>query len=638
MALHRRESWVNSGSELVDDPDQQRVIRAPPDGFLLVAAPPGAGKTAVACARIAWLARQGLPPASILMISFTRVAVAEFRDRVERMAADVPDIRGVEITTLDSQAWRILKGLADDKRVEELFGSYDANIETTTAKIAGGDPAVNEWIQHFRHIIVDEAQDLIGPRAELVAAILKARIPGAGATIFADEAQAIYGFTSDEDEDSKSVESFLGLLARHGLQPQRLELRTIHRTRNPGLKSLFLESRKPLVGSVAEPKQAYTGARSCIVDLADENAADFDALVETLGGAEQLVLFRTRAQVLMAASLLHHKHSVSCRLRMSGLPQVIEPWIGLLLSDFTGSILTEDEFLRRWEQRASSPCLGQHGRSPTEAWQVLQRLAFGRRGTVDVGRLRVALSRPRAPIEVAVADVGVGGPILGTIHASKGREAKDVVLMLPRENSKASDKVDHLEEGRVLYVGATRARETLATGSSFSCHSSRTKSGRVFHISKHSPQVEFGREGDLDPASPVMRSLQRDEDECQRMQEWIAEKAESEVDIEAFCVGGGDWNYRIFVDPAKRIACMTPQVNADLFEIATLMRKGRIKPPDTLKHLWCAGASTVCLHPDSTRLEELHEPYSRSGMFLAPVIRGFTMVYFSQISHRSKDW
>jgi hypothetical protein len=79
-------------------------------------------------------------------------------------------------------------------------------------------------------------------------------------------------------------------------------------------------------------------------------------------------------------------------------------------------------------------------------------------------------------------------------------------------------------------------------------------------------------------------------------------------------------------------------VNTDLFEVASLQKRIRVKPPETLKHLWCAGASTVCLHPDSPRLAELHEPHSRSGFLLAPVVRGFPTVYFSQIRQRRNDW
>lgn len=625
-----------SSAALVVDSDQQGVIEAAADRLLLVTAPPGAGKTAVACARIAWLARQGLPPSSILMISFTRVAVAEFRDRVERMAADIPDIRGVEITTLDAHTWRILKGLAEDKKIEELFGSYDANIESTARRIRDGDPGITEWIQHFRYIIVDEGQDLIGARAELVAAILRARAPGTGATIFADEAQAIYGFTPEEDNSASSSRSLFDVLAQYQLEPERLELRTIHRTNNPRLRQLFLESRLPLVGVVAEPRQAWSGARDRIRELADADVGGFASLVDSLPESQSLVLFRTRAEVLRASSWLHYEHGIAHRVRMSGLPQVIEPWIGFLLGDWTESTLTQDDFFERWHANSRNPCVQQSVRTAECAWEALKRLALGRRGHVDISRLRVALSRSRAPVEVAVTDIGVGGPILGTIHASKGREADDVILMMPRDS--ASGKTDHLEEGRILYVGATRARKRLRTGESFSYQSKKVWSGRSFGVAEGKLRVEIGRDGDVDSTSPVSRNLQRDAEQCRLFQQWLAERALSEFDVEGFSIGHADWDYRICIDKTRQIGKLTQQVNTDLFAIGRKQGWGEVRLPETLKNLWCAGATTVCLPPDSPHLEKLHEPYSRSGFFLAPVIRGFPVVYFSRPRQKRNDW
>ncbi|MBL8842701.1 MAG: ATP-dependent helicase [Planctomycetes bacterium] len=622
---------------MIPDPDQRAVIEASPDSFLLVAAPPGAGKTAVACARIAWLAQNGTPPSRILMISFTQVAVAEFRERIARMAADVPDIRGVEITTLDAYVWRLLKGFAEDHQVEDLFGSYDQNIATTTQKLSDGEPTLTRWLQQFQHIVIDEAQDLVGPRAQLVAAILQHRSPSSGATVFADEAQAIYGFTSDE-EAGVLQDTFFEVIHKVGLKPERRELRTIHRTNNPRLKGLFLESRKPLADHVAEPQTAYSGARSSIEEFADNEAGDFDAVVDTLRGTSALVLFRTRAQVLMASSLLHHKHKIPHRLRMSGLPKVIEPWIGFLLSDFCEPDLTEGQFHERWANRASHPCLQLHGRNVDTAWRALQSLAPGRRGSVALSRLRAVLARSKTPVDVSVAEIGSSGPTLGTIHASKGREANQVVLMMPRDSSEVDDDSSLLEEGRVLYVGATRAIDSLAIGESFQCRASSLDDGRVFRLVNHNAQVEFGREGDVLVTSPVARTIQRDEAECRQSQEWLAQHAAEPADIGAACIGTGDWAYRLTVNETMRIGCLSPQVNNDLFEVAKRLKLGRVCPPSKLKHLWIAGVGTTSLAPGDPRLDELHEPYSRTGLLLTPIIRGFPTVFFAEARQQRNNW
>ena len=102
----------------------------------------------------------------------------------------------------------------------------------------------------------------------------------------------------------------------------------------------------------------------------------------------------------------------------------------------------------------------------------------------------------------------------------------------------------------------------------------------------------------------------------------------------------GEWDYRLSGETSGCIGSLSQRVNHDLFEIAKTVGKGLVKPPKAINHLWLAGATTVCLPPDDPRLDEIHEPYCHSGIFLAPVIRGFSMVYFSlsRASYRRTDW
>src|SRR5690606_18533081 len=59
------------------DADQLRVIEAEADARLVVEAGPGTGKTAVACARLAYMiGEEDVEPSNTWMISFTRTAVA----------------------------------------------------------------------------------------------------------------------------------------------------------------------------------------------------------------------------------------------------------------------------------------------------------------------------------------------------------------------------------------------------------------------------------------------------------------------------------------------------------------------------------------------------------------------------------
>ena len=617
------------------DPDQRAVIEAAPSEFVLVIAPPGAGKTAVACARVAWLAQNEVPPASMLMISFTRVAVAEFRERVKKLAPEVPDIHGVEVSTLDSLAYRILKGLDEDADQDSLMGGYEQNIERATQKIRSGDAAICDWIRHYQHILIDEAQDLVGVRAKLVTEILRCRSEACGATVFGDPAQAIYGFTTDDDEDGSESTSFFEALEQAGLVPRTLELTHIHRTDRPKLKGLFLQGRRPLTMDATDPRAAWERARELIEQHADEDIGNQDALMETLLDLDALVLFRSRAQVLLSSSLLHNEDRAH-RIRMSGTPMVIEPWIGFLLRDFDKTLLLRSDLAQRWEARAGHPCLSVNRRDLDSAWSVLRELAPGNRQGVDMPALRKLLSRSRPPIQVSTPELGTRGPILGTVHASKGREASDVIFMLPPEKSNHKD-TDYLEEGRVLYVGATRAVRSLRIGAAAACYAGRMNDGRVYRkLPKDGlrPQMEIGREGDVDPHAIVSQAI-LDADGSHAQQEWLAEHADKTIKV-----FGHDelqnGTYRILTekDPQICIGALSQRFRNDLQALARQCGYRNVRPMERIKHLHMIGVTTVAFDRDDPRLPELHEPYATSGLFLAPVVRGFTTIQFLTTTHR----
>ena len=56
------------------------------------------------------------------------------------------------------------------------------------------------------------------------------------------------------------------------------------------------------------------------------------------------------------------------------------------------------------------------------------------------------------------------------------------------------------------------------------------------------------------------------------------------------------------------------------------IRQSSHRLPNSFKHVWCIGATTVAIAPDDPRIDELHGPWRESGFFLAPVIRALTMV------------
>src|SRR5690606_9102555 len=159
----------SNGTNVPDwDLEQLEVILEAPTGWQLVIAGPGAGKSAVACQRAAYLVDEGVPPSRILLVSFTRTAVAELRDRIVSYAVAGAAARSVRISTIDSHAWSLRAGFDDEPLKKPLGdGSYDLGIERTVELFKNKNPDLIDFMARLEHLIIDEAQDVMGLRAEI---------------------------------------------------------------------------------------------------------------------------------------------------------------------------------------------------------------------------------------------------------------------------------------------------------------------------------------------------------------------------------------------------------------------------------------------------------------------------------------
>ena len=109
------------------------VTRA--DGALLVLAGPGSGKTTVVTRRIALLLEQGVPPWSILALTFTNKAAGEMRSRVQAIVG-THDARGLTIATFHAFAARQLRAMGDRLGAPPDFTIFDSADQKSAAKQA----------------------------------------------------------------------------------------------------------------------------------------------------------------------------------------------------------------------------------------------------------------------------------------------------------------------------------------------------------------------------------------------------------------------------------------------------------------------------------------------------------------------
>ena len=613
------------------DRSQREVIDAPQEDRLLVGAGPGTGKTAVACARVSKLVDQdGLEPSRIWLISFTRTAVREIRDRIAAHLEDSSAAYAVKIATLDSHAWTIHSGFDEEARI---LGSYEENIEKVL-ELVREDEYVAEYLESVEHLVVDEAQDIVGIRSDLVLEIVRKLPSLCGVTVFADEAQAIYGFADDREVRSREFgEPTFPEGIRGGAADafRECELTDVHRTGSQRLLRIFSGTRRKVLTAADETADKLAEIRDEIINLAHGEAPRVDdaALAEL---EDAFILYRRRCDVLLTSSILT-QNGIAHRVRMSGLPVCLTPWVGAALSEYSEPHLTRGAFEDLWANRV-------HGTSLANcifdfAWTSLVRLAGRTKTVVDMHRLRQRLGRSQPPAELCHAEMGFRGPIVGTIHASKGREADTVHLMLPPTYNQ---NVDQDEEARVAFVGATRGRSRLLVGCGYRQYASRVEgSGRAYSLktmdNKPRAQVEIGRDTDVAAEGLAGRAYFPNGAAVRASQTRICSFADQSVPLVGESDRSTGFAFRLKEDgKGQCLAVLSQSVNTDLFAIAKAVQEkvggNRRRPPDTIRHLHVQGVRTIVLPPDAPECETLHEPWRSSGIMLAPLILGYSTVFF----------
>ena len=588
------------------DAEQRGVIDAPVGARILVEAPPGTGKTATACARVAQLLAAGVAPPTILLVSFTRTAVAELRARIRALAKSVEAADAVRIATLDAEAWRLRYGFG----VEEgnaLFGGFDEGISKVLGLLAAPSDEVLDYFERTSHLLVDEAQDLTDQRAALVLRIIDLLPDAAGITVFGDPAQAIYGWTGaddESDEPDRVTPNLLQMINRKRFATRVLS--TIYRTKDAALVALFKAARTEL----QQVPPATAPARMLQLIRAHTGKPP-DALTDEITYGDPtdcddvLLLFRTRVEVLrQSADLL--RLGRAHRVRLPGYGRWLMPELAGALANHVGKTIDGDTFLELCGPQRAETCRA--------IWPILRACAPADAGRADIKGLSQRLAR-NPPDELLVRDGGWTGPTLSTIHASKGREAKRVVLSIAARGQSVVDDAAALQEARVLYVAATRAHDAVWHVDSEFRPTTKTACGRSFVMARGGVLIEVGLDGDVEFRPPETSDAIRT---------WLQTLSAVALGDELFAVKEGPpWSYRLYSPqfPSQGLGTLAPKVDNDLWDCARIAHSAS-KPSGVIANLFVVGFQSMFLLSDKQTSE------ANSGAFIAPVIRGFPYVSF----------
>ncbi|GAA2096332.1 UvrD-helicase domain-containing protein [Actinomadura alba] len=422
---------------------QRQLVEETVDARLLVTAPAGSGKTLSLVHRLAHLIEEEeLEPSELLVLSFSRAAVSEVRQRLTTFGTAAAH---VDVRTFDSFAtWLLSEVVPDGLWQRQGFGP---RIREAT-RLIKEDPDAGELIGELRHLIVDEVQDLVGDRAELILALLGTDIEGF--TLLGDPAQGIYGFQLDDPQERLEGAARLYAEVRKHFNDDLVEVSLAgnFRAREPEARAalIFGDALGPVDAPFAEIQR---GLRSVLMAGDSLGTIDQAAPVMARMTGTTAVLCRSNDEVLLVSRRLHDL-GVRHRLQHSAQDKVIPSWVGSLYRELDSKQPKKREVLE---------VLRNAGPDPESSWELLRRMDPSHRGeTLDLPAIRKRLIRGDFPDELTKQTSE--GLVVSTIHRAKGLEFDQVIVLDPGD-APEDDPIEQAERARLLYVAMTRPRDLL---------------------------------------------------------------------------------------------------------------------------------------------------------------------------------
>ena len=441
--------------------EQKKVVFARASAQLLVQAGPGTGKTHCLLKRLEFLVeKEELEPGSdILVLSFSVAAVAEVKSRLKdavEKESITEDLLRAQIRTFDSFASRFI---IDVIGRESLTEGYEARIKKATELMMFNKKAMEE-LKRYRHVLVDEIQDLVGWRAAMTLQILQQI--DCGFTLLGDSAQGIYDFQISDQPDAMTSIEFLSQVRECFPElDSSIKFQRNYRIRgNPELEKISEKGRN-LILSNKPMAAAYLFYQYQFLESLGELSNP--SVPHNFINNRSCFLCRDNGQIYRIASSLKSMDR-PFRIQKRGDEKTVPSWIGWLFLGWSSSDIRKRDFITLFEER-----LGHGSMDSQEMWNLLLRIVRQRKNSrlLDLNLLRQVLKTGAVFPEAEVPEDH--DIILSTIHQSKGREF-DRVAVVVRDDQGIEEAIDSDEpivdekaedETRVLFVGLTRAKKEL---------------------------------------------------------------------------------------------------------------------------------------------------------------------------------
>ena len=445
---------------------QDEIITAEPTERSVVNAGPGTGKTWTLIEKIIHMVNEKWAVAeNILVLCFSRSAVEVIRSRLSD-AAEIGRIgyewQDVDVRTFDSFSTYLLAWVQDNHNdllpKDFLLEAcdYDQRIKAATSVFK----KQKDMLAEYEHIIIDEVQDLVGSRAELVLAMLEGLPDTCGFTILGDSCQSLYDYMAEDDPTVMSSEEFYRNVFKNFPNANYYALMENYRQGNSFGQLTIPYRNAILTGSVQDRTSAASDLLAHIppisvklTQFSRSDALKYVGQGETLG-----ILTRTNGQALQISAWLQNADVPHDLHRGLGSP-TLGDWIAQIFYDYENESVDENDFVAR--HLSIFPQAGYE--TARRRWMALVSTQNGevrnRYEVVDL--LRGLLRNAREPI---LFESGAGSKhaiTVSNIHRAKGKEFDSVIIIDDVIEAMANPDTEDLLEHKVCYVALTRPRKKV---------------------------------------------------------------------------------------------------------------------------------------------------------------------------------
>lgn len=446
------------------DVRQSDIIELSPEERTIVNAGPGTGKTWTLIEKIKYmLAEEDIEPDKILVLCFSRAAVEVVRNRLEN-AADKDELplnwNEVDVRTFDSFATYLLAWIQENepnmlpKGFSLEFANYDDRIVAAVSVIT----EFTDLLAEYRHVIVDEVQDLVGVRAEMVLAMLKNLPETCGFTILGDSCQALYDYLAANDNTVMDSVHFYQDIFQTFKFANFYSLTDNHR-QSDEFGAIVAPYREAILTGDADARTEAVKKISTVLLTANVDLKNFDLeMAEKYHKAGTLgVLTRTNGQALQISSWFR-SNGIEHNLQKPLNSQDLAPWIGRVLMNTETDMIDLNEFRKLFSEAYPSKV-----NSAEKFWNALisTQLDQTKRHFEIEDLLRGLIQNARNPLLYEEPIDKEQKITISNIHRAKGREFDSVLVLDDVLEAMADEDKDDILEHKVCYVALTRPKKRI---------------------------------------------------------------------------------------------------------------------------------------------------------------------------------